>query len=109
LTLRERRTLELARALTGAPQLLLLDEVMAGLNPAELERFVAVVRGAIDQLTVSVVWVEHVMRAVTTLADRVLVLHLGRRLAEGEPGAVMRDPAVVEAYLGQGAEPHAQG
>jgi branched-chain amino acid transport system permease protein len=102
LNLHEQRFVELARALAGHPRLLLIDEVMAGLNDRELETSIHLVRTARDGLGVTVIWVEHVMTAVMTLADRVTVLDFGRILADGEPGDVMRDPAVVTAYLGQG-------
>jgi branched-chain amino acid transport system ATP-binding protein len=104
LTLHEQRVLELARALAGRPRLLLLDEVMAGLNPTELTAFVELVRSVRDDAGLTIVWVEHVMRAITALADDVVVLALGRRLAAGSPDEVMRDPRVIEAYLGRGAQ-----
>jgi ABC-type branched-subunit amino acid transport system ATPase component len=103
LNLHQQRILEVARALAGRPSMLLLDEVMAGLNPTELAEAIRVVRKVRDELGVTVVWVEHVMKAVTTLADRVFVLNFGQRLAEGTPEVVMRDPQVIEAYLGRGA------
>jgi ABC-type branched-subunit amino acid transport system ATPase component len=102
LNLHEKRTLELARALAGRPRILLLDEVMAGLNPAELATYIAVVRQVRDDLGVTVVWVEHLMKAITALADRVFVLNFGRRLAQGSVDDVLSDPAVIEAYLGRG-------
>ncbi|MBY5164459.1 ABC transporter ATP-binding protein [Salsipaludibacter albus] len=103
LNLHQQRTLDLARAIAGSPRVLLLDEVMAGLNPGELEDSIAIVRRLGDELGLTVVWVEHVMRAVRALADEVVVLNMGRLLADGEPDVVMRDPRVVEAYLGEGA------
>jgi branched-chain amino acid transport system ATP-binding protein len=102
LNLHEKRTLELARALAGRPQILLLDEVMAGLNPAELAVYIAVIRQVRDDLGVTVVWVEHLMKAITALADRVFVLNFGKRLAQGTVDEVLSDPDVVEAYLGRG-------
>ena len=102
LNLHEQRFLELARALSGGPRLLLLDEVMAGLNDAELASSIEMVRTIRDQLGVTVVWVEHVMQAVMSLAERVVVLHFGRVLAEGPAQEVMRDESVIEAYLGTG-------
>jgi branched-chain amino acid transport system permease protein len=104
LNLHQQRTLELARALAGRPRVLLLDEVMAGLNPAELEDAIAIIRRVRDEAEVTVVWVEHVMRAVTALADHVAVLNFGQLLTQGDPAAVMRDQRVVEAYLGTGAD-----
>jgi ABC-type branched-subunit amino acid transport system ATPase component len=102
LNLHQQRFLEMAKALAGRPRLLLVDEVMAGLNDAELAASVQIVRTARDTLGVTVIWVEHVMQAVMRLADRVIVLNFGRMLAEGEPEAVMRHPDVVDAYLGEG-------
>jgi ABC-type branched-subunit amino acid transport system ATPase component len=102
LNLHEQRFLEMAKALAGRPRLLLVDEVMAGLNDAELAASVQIVRTARDTLGTTIIWVEHVMKAVMSLAERVIVLNFGRMLAEGEPEAVMRHPDVVDAYLGQG-------
>jgi ABC-type branched-subunit amino acid transport system ATPase component len=101
LNLHQQRFLEMAKALAGRPRLLLVDEVMAGLNDAELAASVQIVRTARDTLGVTVIWVEHVMQAVMRLAERVIVLNFGRMLAEGEPGAVMRHPDVIDAYLGE--------
>lgn len=103
LNLHQQRLLELARAMAGQPKLLLLDEVMAGLNPSELEDSIAIVRRIRDDAGVTVVWVEHVMKAVTALADEVAVLNFGQLLTRGQPADVMREQAVIEAYLGQGA------
>jgi branched-chain amino acid transport system ATP-binding protein len=100
LNLHQQRFLELARALAGRPRLLLLDEVMAGLNDTELEASIDIVRTARDRLGVTVIWVEHVMKAVMSLAERVVVLHFGRVLVDGSPDMAMRDPEVVAAYLG---------
>ena len=100
LNLHQKRFLELARALAGSPRLLLLDEVMAGLNDTELEASINMVRTARDQRGLTVIWVEHVMKAVMSLAERVVVLNFGRLLADGAPGEVMTNAAVVEAYLG---------
>jgi len=102
LNLHEQRFLEMAKALAGRPRLLLVDEVMAGLNDAELAASVQIVRTARDILGITVIWVEHVMQAVMRLAERVIVLNFGRMLAEGEPEAVMRHPDVIDAYLGEG-------
>jgi ABC-type branched-subunit amino acid transport system ATPase component len=100
LNLHEQRFLELARALAGRPRLLLLDEVMAGLNETELQASIDIVRTARDRLGVTVIWVEHVMTAVMSLAERVVVLNFGEVLADGPPAVVMRDPQVATAYLG---------
>jgi ABC-type branched-subunit amino acid transport system ATPase component len=101
LNLHQLRFLEMAKALAGGPKLLLLDEVMAGLNEAELAASTAIVRNVRDQLGTTVLWVEHVMSAVIQLAERAIVLNFGQVLAEGAPEVVMRDPRVVDAYLGQ--------
>jgi ABC-type branched-subunit amino acid transport system ATPase component len=102
LNLHQQRFLEMAKALAGRPRLLLVDEVMAGLNDAELAASIQIVRTARDILGITVIWVEHVMQAVMRLAERVIVLNFGRMLAEGEPEAVMRHPDVIDAYLGEG-------
>jgi ABC-type branched-subunit amino acid transport system ATPase component len=101
LNLHEQRFLELARALAGEPRVLILDEVMAGLNETELDASIHMVRAIRDDHGVAVIWVEHVMKAVISLAERVVVLNFGKVLTEGNPQEVMRDPAVVEAYLGE--------
>lgn len=100
LNLHAQRFLELARALAGHPKLLLLDEVMAGLNDTELAASIDIVRTARDQLGVTVIWVEHVMKAVMNLAERVIVLNFGTMLASGDPIQVMGHPDVIDAYLG---------
>jgi ABC-type branched-subunit amino acid transport system ATPase component len=102
LNLHQQRFLEMAKALAGRPRLLLVDEVMAGLNDAELAASIQIVRTARDILGITVIWVEHVMQAVMRLAERVIVLNFGRMLAEGEPETVMRHPEVIDAYLGEG-------
>jgi ABC-type branched-subunit amino acid transport system ATPase component len=101
LNLHQLRYLELAKALAGQPKVLLLDEVMAGLNEAELAASVEIVRNVRDKLGTAILWVEHVMSAVIQLAERAIVLDFGKVLAEGAPQVVMRDPRVVDAYLGQ--------
>jgi ABC-type branched-subunit amino acid transport system ATPase component len=101
LNLHQQRFLEMAKALAGEPRVLLLDEVMAGLNEAELAHSVDIVRSVRDTLGTTILWVEHVMSAVIQLADRAIVLNFGQVLADGEPDVVMRDPQVVDAYLGQ--------
>jgi branched-chain amino acid transport system ATP-binding protein len=99
LTPPEKRRLEVARALATQPKLLLLDEVLTGLTPAEAQQGVELVR-KICQLGVTVVMVEHVMEVVMPLVDRAVVLDLGRVLVEGAPQAIVRDPKVIQAYLG---------
>src|SRR3954469_6463900 len=99
LTLPDRKRLEVARSLATAPQLLLLDEVMAGLRPTETDRMVAILR-ELNAQGLTILLIEHVMRAVMALASRVLVLHHGAQIALGTPQAVTREPAVVESYLG---------
>jgi branched-chain amino acid transport system ATP-binding protein len=99
LTLPDRKRLEVARALATGPRLLLLDEVMAGLRPTETDRMVAILQ-ALNRDGLTILLIEHVMRAVMALASRVLVLDHGVTIAEGTPAAVVRDPAVVLSYLG---------
>ncbi|NKC30719.1 ABC transporter ATP-binding protein [Roseomonas sp. BU-1] len=102
LTVSGRKRVELGKALATGPRLLLLDEVLAGLNPSEVRDIVPVVRGIRDS-GVTVLMIEHVMQAVMNLCDRVHVLAQGRIIANGTPAQVVANPAVVEAYLGHGA------
>ena len=101
LTLQERRMLELARALAMRPELLLLDEAMSGLNPSEMERAMGLIRRIRDELGLTIIWVEHVMKAIMGVAERVLVLDFGQVIAVGTPAEVARDQGVIDAYLGR--------
>jgi len=108
LTIAGRKRLELARALATRPRLLLLDEVMAGLNPTEIAELLPLVR-AIRASGVTLLLIEHVMQAVMSLAERVYVLSDGRIIAEGPPAAIVANPRVIEAYLGRGAAQRLRG
>jgi branched-chain amino acid transport system ATP-binding protein len=100
ITLPDRKCLEVARALATRPRLLLLDEVMAGLRPTETDRMVATFRQLNAETGVTILLIEHVMRAVMALSHRVMVLNHGRLIADGEPGEVTRNPDVLDCYLG---------
>jgi branched-chain amino acid transport system ATP-binding protein len=103
LTLPDRKRLEVARALATAPRILLLDEVMAGLRPTEMDQMVALFRDLNARLGLTILLIEHVMRAVMALASQIVVLHHGEVIASGTPAQVTRDPAVLECYLGEEA------
>ena len=103
LTLPDRKRLEVARALATKPRIILLDEVMAGLRPTETDRMVGVLRDINRHDKLTIVMIEHVMRAVMALADRVHVLHHGASIAEGAPQEVTKDARVIESYLGMKA------
>jgi branched-chain amino acid transport system ATP-binding protein len=95
-----RKRLEVARALATRPRLLLLDEVMSGLNPAELGEMLALLR-RLHADGIGLIVIEHIMAAMMRLAQRIVVLHHGEQIAEGRPDAVARDPRVIDAYLGE--------
>jgi ABC-type branched-subunit amino acid transport system ATPase component len=107
LNLVERKMVELARALATDPKLLLLDELLSGLNPTEMAAATGLIRRLRDEHGITIIWVEHVMRAVMATCPRVVALHFGRILIDGTPAEVASDPEVVRAYLGaKGAEAH---
>jgi len=102
LTLLERKRLEMARALATAPKLLLLDEIAGGLTESECHELVATIKG-IRASGVTIVWIEHIVHALLAVVDRLIVLNFGRKIAEGEPRAVMASPQVREIYMGLAA------
>jgi branched-chain amino acid transport system ATP-binding protein len=100
LTIADRKRLEIARALATRPKLLLLDEVMAGLRPTEVDEMVAIIKH-LREGGMTIFVIEHIMRAIMALSDRIAVLHFGTKIAEGTPQEIARDDRVIKAYLGE--------
>jgi branched-chain amino acid transport system ATP-binding protein len=100
LTIADRKRLEIARALATEPQLLLLDEVMAGLRPSEVDEIVEIFKSLRDR-GITIFVIEHIMRAIMALSDRIVVIQFGKKIAEGTPAEIANDENVIKAYLGE--------
>ena len=103
LNLQERKNVELARALAMAPEVVLIDEAMSGLNPTEVEDSMRLIRRVRDETGVTIIWVEHLVKAIMQVVERIIVLNFGEVIATGTPAEIARNDAVIEAYLGTGA------
>ncbi len=101
LTVPDRKRLELARSLATDPVLLLLDEVMAGLRPREIDEALELIKTINEKMNITILFIEHVMRAVMSISQRIIVLNTGRKIAEGNPEEISNNPQVIEAYLGR--------
>jgi len=103
LNLQERKNVELARALAMAPEVVLIDEAMSGLNPTEVEDSMRLIRRVRDETGVTIIWVEHLVKAIMQVVERIIVLNFGEVIATGTPSEIARNDAVIEAYLGTSA------
>ena len=103
LNLQERKNVELARALAMAPRVVLIDEAMSGLNPTEVEESMRLIRRVRDETGATIIWVEHLVKAIMQVVERIVVLNFGEVIATGSPAEIARNDAVIEAYLGTGA------